>query len=30
MTGGAVPARKRTLIVSLTRLTGIGPVVRTR
>lgn len=26
MTGGAVPARKRTLIVSLTRLTGIGPI----
>jgi len=26
MTGGAVPARKRSLIVSLTRLTGIGPV----
>lgn len=25
-TGGAVPARKRTLIVSLTRLTHIGPV----
>lgn len=26
MTGGAVPARKRTVIVSLTRLTRIGPV----
>lgn len=26
MTGGAVPARKRTLIVSLTRLTRIGPI----
>lgn len=26
MTGGAVPARKRTVIVSLTRLTGIGPI----
>lgn len=26
MTGGAVPARKRSLIVSLTRLTKIGPV----
>lgn len=26
MTGGAVPARKRTLIVSLTRLTRIDPV----
>ncbi|GFH62996.1 MAG: putative FAD-dependent oxidoreductase [Candidatus Desulfovibrio kirbyi] len=26
MTGGAVPARKRTIIVSLTRLTRIGPV----
>ncbi|MDE7065414.1 MAG: FAD-binding oxidoreductase, partial [Desulfovibrionaceae bacterium] len=25
-TGGAVPARKRTLIVSLTRLTRIGPI----
>ena len=25
-TGGAVPARKRTLIVSLTRLTHIGPI----
>ena len=26
MTGGAVPARKRTVIVSLTRLTKIGPI----
>ncbi len=26
MTGGAVPARKRTLIVSLTRLTRVGPI----
>lgn len=26
MTGGAVPARKRTLIVSLTKLTRIGPI----
>lgn len=26
MTGGAVPARKRSLIVSLTRLTRIGPI----
>lgn len=26
MTGGAVPARKRTVIVSLTRLTRVGPV----
>ena len=26
MTGGAVPARKRTVIVSLTRLTHIGPI----
>ncbi|MDR2820739.1 MAG: FAD-binding oxidoreductase [Desulfovibrio sp.] len=26
LTGGAVPARKRTVIVSLTRLTHIGPV----
>ncbi len=26
MTGGAVPARKRTLMVSLTRLTKIGPI----
>ncbi|MGN0009685.1 MAG: FAD-binding and (Fe-S)-binding domain-containing protein [Desulfovibrionaceae bacterium] len=26
LTGGAVPARKRTLIVSLTRLTAIGPI----
>ncbi|MDR3320687.1 MAG: FAD-binding oxidoreductase [Desulfovibrio sp.] len=26
MTGGAVPARKRTVIVSLTRLTRIGPI----
>ena len=26
MTGGAVPARKRTVIVSLTRLTNIGPI----
>lgn len=26
MTGGAVPARKRTLIVSLTRLTRISPI----
>ena len=26
LTGGAVPARKRTLIVSLTRLTKIGPI----
>ena len=28
MTGGAVPARKRTVIVSLTRLTKIGPIDR--
>ncbi|MBQ9537284.1 MAG: FAD-binding oxidoreductase [Desulfovibrionaceae bacterium] len=26
MTGGAVPARKRTVILSLTRLTHIGPI----
>ncbi|MBQ9537366.1 MAG: FAD-binding oxidoreductase [Desulfovibrionaceae bacterium] len=26
MTGGAVPARKRTVILSLTRLTKIGPI----
>ncbi|MBQ7618004.1 MAG: FAD-binding oxidoreductase, partial [Desulfovibrio sp.] len=26
MTGGAVPARKRTIILSLTRLTTIGPI----
>lgn len=26
MTGGAVPARKRTVVVSMTRLTRIGPV----
>lgn len=26
MTGGAVPARKRSLIVSMTRLTRIGPI----
>lgn len=26
MTGGAVPARKRALVVSLTRLTRIGPI----
>ena len=26
MTGGAVPARRRAVVVGLTRLTNIGPV----
>lgn len=26
MTGGSVPARRRSLVVSLTRMTGIGPI----